>query len=178
MRYLERPSAKHRRPMRAVQGASLVLCLALGLAACGTTSLTGRVGTTLQDHTLRVTVDRFDRHPPIPQGDVTGLSRPAPGDRLVAAHVHLCTHIGPAIGSWDFSISLSGGASGKVNYAATNYLQRFSSVSIGCSTGWIVFEIPQTSTPDSVNFKFDDTGAGGGAYPTRGETHARFSWKT
>ncbi|MFL5824546.1 MAG: hypothetical protein ACJ764_14015 [Solirubrobacteraceae bacterium] len=161
--------------MKRVVPAAIAVSAAL-LAACGTTTMTAGIGATLGTGSLRVTVDRFDPHPPMPPSDVTGLSRPAPGNRLVAGHVHLCTNIGPAIGTWDFSVALSGGGRGTPNNVATNYPQRFDSLRTGCSVGWIVFQVPQESRPTSIDFAFDDTGDSAGAHPTRGETHVRFSW--
>src|SRR3954471_19792285 len=90
------------------------------IAACGTTTESAKVGATLRSGGLSVALDRFDPHPPIPKDDVTGLSRPAPGNRLVAAHVRVCSNIGPAIGSWDFSVSVNGGGQSTVNNVQTN----------------------------------------------------------
>jgi hypothetical protein len=162
--------------MRSKLTAPIAVTSALLVAACGTATLSAGVGTTLRTGGLRVTVDRYQAHPPIPAGDVTGLSRPAPGNRLVAAHVHMCSTIGPAIGGWDFSVSFRGGGRGTENYAETNYPQRLDSINTGCSAGWIVFQVPERSRPSSINFAFDDSGDAASAYPTRGETHARFSW--
>jgi hypothetical protein len=160
---------------RALTGA-IAVSAALLVAACGTTTLSGKVGATLHTGGLAVTVDRFDPHPPIPAHDVTGLSRPAPGSRLVAAHVHVCSKMGPAIGSWNFSVALTGGGQSSVNNAQTNYPDGFDSLRTGCSVGWIVFQVPQTSRPGSVNFAFDDTGNAGSAYSERREKHVRFRW--
>ena len=123
-----------------------------------------------------MTVDRLDPRPPIPRHDVTGLSRPYPGNRLIAAHVHVCTNIGPAIGSWDFSVGFNGDGHSMVNNVETNYPQRFDSLDTGCSVGWIVFQVPLASRPSSINFKFDDTGSAAGPYGGRPEKHVRFSW--
>jgi hypothetical protein len=112
------------------------------LAGCGTTTRSGQVGDTVSGGGLRVTVERVDLHPPIPAGDVTGLSRPRPGDRLIAARVGVCNKYGFAVGKYDFGISLLGGGDGLAHYAQTNYADGFQDVENGCARGWIVFELP------------------------------------
>jgi hypothetical protein len=150
--------------------------IALLAVGCGTATRSGLLGDTLSTGSLHVTVQRVDLHPPIPKDDVTGLSRPAPGERLVGVRVRVCSGIGPAIGSWDFGISVDGGGPSTVNNAQTNYVNGFDSLRLGCSRGWVVFQIPQASRPTAIRFAFDDTGDAAGAAPHRGETHARFSW--
>ena len=148
----------------------------LAISGCGTATRSGLLGETLSTGSLHVIVERVDLHQPMPAGDVTGLSRPALGNRLVGARVRVCSQIGPAIGTWDFSVAVDGGGQSIVNNVQTNYTYSFDSLRQGCAAGWIVFQIPRSSTPSAIRFSFDDTGDAAGAYPSRGETHARFSW--
>jgi hypothetical protein len=144
-------------------------------AGCGTTTRSGQVGDTFSGGGLRVTVERVDLHPPIPADDITGLSRPRPGDRLIAARVRVCNEYGFAVGNYDFGMSLNGGGDGLVKYAQTNYADGFDDVENGCARGWIVFELPLGRKPSKLHFAYDDSGspkAGG----NRQESHERFSW--
>lgn len=159
--------------MRGVLPGSALLLLA---AACGTTTGSAKVGQTLSGGGVHVTVQRVDLRPPIPAHDVTGLSSPRPGDRLIAARVRICSTVGPAIGTFDFAISLAGGGDGVVKFPQENYANGFDSLRTGCSAGWVVFEIPASSTPAKIRFNFDDTGSGSGSMSGRPETHERFSW--
>src|SRR5437764_409102 len=97
------------RPGRLVR--AMVLVAASGLAACGTTTASGRVGFTLSGVGVRVTLERVDRHPPVPRDDVTGLSVPAPGERLIGTRFRVCSTAGQAIGTFNFEINLAGGGS-------------------------------------------------------------------
>ncbi len=145
------------------------------LTGCGTTTLSGHVGKTLSGGGVHVTLQRVDLRPPIPAHDITGLSSPAPGDRLVAARVNICSTDGGAIGTYDFGVTLAGGGSGSVKFRAMNYPDAFDSVSTGCGSGWIVFQMPASSRPATLQFDFDDTGSGG-QYGGSGESHEHFSW--
>jgi hypothetical protein len=151
---------------------------ALGLLGCGTSTRSGQIGDTLSAGGLHVTIQRIDERPPIPSDDLSGLSSPAPGDRLLGARVKVCSHVGPAIGTYDFALSLADGGSGTVKFPAQNYPDGFDVVRTGCEVGWIVFEYPRAAEPSEIHFKFDDTGSGSGSMGGgRPETHARFSWK-
>jgi hypothetical protein len=157
---------------------AMTLIAAVGLAACGTTTASGRVGSTLSGGGVSVTLQRLDRHPPVPSGDVTGLSVPAPGQRLVGARFRVCSTAGQAIGTFNFVVNLQDGGSEAPKYAAQNYPDSFGVVRTGCTAGWIVFQIPRTSRPQAVAFKFDDTGDQTsvnvpGRHP---EVHDHFSW--
>jgi hypothetical protein len=145
------------------------------LAGCGTTTRSGQVGETFAGGGLRVTIERVDLHPPIPTDDITGLSRPRPGDRLIAARVRVCNKYGFAVGTYDFRMSLIGGGDGLVNYAQTNYADGFHDVENGCAGGWIVFELPLARKPSKIHFAYDDSGSPK-AEGNRQESHERFSW--
>jgi hypothetical protein len=150
----------------------------LALAGCGTTSKSGHVGDTLSAGGVQVTLERIDERPPVPSDDVSGLSTPAPGDRLLGARVKVCSKVGPAIGSYDFSMSLADGGQGQVKFPAQNYPDGFDVVRIGCARGWVVFEYPRPTRATEIHFKFDDTGNNAGNVGgSRSETHERFSWK-
>jgi hypothetical protein len=149
---------------------------ALLVCACGTTTRSGQLGDTFSGGGIEVTVDAIDERPPVPKHDVTGLSSPARGDRLIAARVHICSKQGAAIGTFDFALSLAGGGDARVKFPQTNYPDGFDSLRTGCSRGWIVFELPSGKQPSKVRFAFDDTGASNGSFGGRSESHERFSW--
>lgn len=150
-----------------------VVAVAL-LAGCGTTEKSGSVGDTLTANGLQVTVQRVDTSVPVPANDVTGLSTPSPGARLVGVLARACSNHGGAIGSYDFGLDPDSGSATQ-KYVQHNYGQSFDVVRNGCGSGWIVFEIPKSSRPEKVTFGFQDTGSaqpGGGAQ----QVDARFSW--
>ena len=160
-----------------VIGGALALAL---LAGCGTTTKSGAVGDTLSGGGVDVTLLRIDPHPRVPRDDVSGLSTPLPGNRLFGALVRVCSHVGPAIGTWDFSLALDGGGHAQVKFPSMNYDQAFDDLRIGCARGWIVFEYSGGGHPSDVRFAFDDTGDSGSLGNPSGhrqETHERFSWK-
>jgi hypothetical protein len=162
--------------VRANLGPRAAALAALALAGCGTTTSSGEVGATFSGGGLKVTVERVDLHTLVPMHDITGLSTPAPGNRLVAARVRVCNNNGPAVGQDSFGIGLAGGGHGSVKFPTTNYADSFSFVDSGCAVGWVVFEIPLASTPTQVQFRFDDSGSGAPSAPGRPESHERFSW--
>jgi hypothetical protein len=122
-----------------------------------------------------VTVQRVDRSPPTPRKDITGLSLPSSGNRLVGVLAKVCSGHGGAIGAYDFSLETSDGDA-KPKFSARNYRRSFKPVRNDCGSGWIVFEAPTDSRPETVKFAFDDTGQAG---PQGGgdELSARFEWK-
>ncbi|MFL5830229.1 MAG: hypothetical protein ACJ76X_09960 [Solirubrobacteraceae bacterium] len=161
-------------------GLLLVAAGAVALLGCGTTSKSGHVGDGLSAGGVQVTIERIDRRPPVPSDDVSGLSTPAPGDRLIGARVKVCSKVGAAIGTYDFSLTLADGGQAQVKFPAQNYPDGFDVVRTGCGRGWIVFEYPRPTRPSEIHFKFDDTGDSAGAGNpggSRQETHERFSWK-
>ena len=145
---------------------------ALAIAGCGTTEKSGEVGDTLTAKGIEATVEEVDTHVPVPGSDVTGLSQPAPGQRLVGARVHVCSDHGGAIGAWAFGLD-SSQADGRLKYPEQNYDDSFETVRDGCSDGWIVFEIAQSADPEKVTFGFEDTGTS--QHPET-EVNAKFSW--
>jgi hypothetical protein len=150
------------------------------LCACGTTPKSGQVGDTLSGGGLRVTIERIDQRTPVPSDDISGVSSPAPDDRLLGARVNVCSKVGPAIGTYDFSLALGDGGTGQIKFPAQNYTDGFDGLRTGCAGRWIVFEYPQTSSPREIHFKFDDTGVSAGSGNPGGSrpgTHERFSWK-
>jgi hypothetical protein len=153
--------------------AALLLGLSAALAACGTTEKDGSVGDALTANGVEVTVDRVDRSPPVPRRDVTGLSRPARGKRLVGVHVRACSDHGGALGQYDFGVETNDG-DGRLKFPAHVYGDAFETVRDGCGAGWIVFEIPARAKAERVTFGFEDTGS------TRQEherVDAKFSWE-
>jgi hypothetical protein len=71
--------------VRLVPTVSIAVLLLAGCAGIGVTEKSGSVG------------------------DVSGLSSPGPGNRLVGARVRVCTDHGQAIGTYDFSVETSAG---------------------------------------------------------------------
>jgi hypothetical protein len=163
------------RPGKLVRAIAVIA--AASLAAC-THTASGTIGSTLSGGGVNVTLQRVDRQPPVPRADVTGLSTPAPGTRLIGARFRVCSSVGQAIGTFNFSISLDGGGSGSVKFPSMNYPDSFEIVRTGCAEGWIVFQIPQAAQAQEIAFKFDDTGNQGsinigGRQPA---VHDHFSW--
>jgi hypothetical protein len=146
--------------------------LALAIAGCGTTEKSGQVGDTLSAKGLRATLDEVDTHVPVPASDVTGLSQPAPGTKLVGARVEVCSDHGGAIGPYDFGLDSSSG-DGTLKYPERNYDDSFETVRDDCGDGWVVFQIPESADPERVTFDFEDTGSS--QHPET-EVHAKFSW--
>lgn len=146
--------------------------LSLAVAACGTTEKSGRVGDTLSAKGLQATVAEVDTDVPVPASDVTGLSQPAPGTKLVGARVRVCSDHGGAIGPYDFGIDASSGDA-TLKYPERNYDDSFEIVRDGCGDGWVVFQIQQSARPDRVTFGFEDTGS---AQHPETEVNAKFSW--
>ena len=142
-------------------------------AGCGTTEKAASVGDELTAEDLEVTVEKVDQKPPRPKRDVTGLSLPADGYKLVGVRVKVCSGHGGAINSSAFSIEASEGE-GRLKFPARNYRDDFKVVRDDCGDGWIVFEIPEESNATKVKFEFEDTGHGG---PARDDgTKAKFEW--
>jgi hypothetical protein len=165
--------------VRGLAGTVTVTVAAL-LAGCGTTTKSGAIGDTLSGGGVSVSLLRIDRRPPVPREDITGLSTPTPGNRLLGARVRVCSKVGPAIGTWDFSLALDGGGHAQVKFPSHNYENTFDSLRIGCARGWIVFEYPSGGRPTEMRFAFDDTGDNASVSNPGGnrqETHERFSWK-
>lgn len=158
---------------------ALALIAAAGLAACGTATESGAVGETLSGGGVSVKLERVDQHPPVPSGDVTGLSTPGPGDRLIGARFRVCSNAGQAIGSFNFSINLDGGGSGRVKFPSMNYADSLAVVRTGCARGWLVFEVPRASHASAIAFRFDDSGdnASFNAPGGHNEVHDQFSWR-
>jgi hypothetical protein len=157
--------------------APLITLLSLAAAAaavggCGTTEKSGRVGDTLTAKGLQATVQQVDTSVPVPASDVTGLSQPSPGSKLVGARVKVCSDHGGAIGAYDFGLDASSGDA-TLKYPEQNYDDSFETVRDGCGEGWVVFEIPQASKPDKVTFGFEDTGSS--EHPET-QVDAKFSW--
>lgn len=151
----------------------LLLVLALAAAGCGKTERTGSVGQELTAKGIRVTVEKVDTAVPVPERDITGLSTPAPGFKLVGVRVQVCNDHGGATGQYDFGVKATGGESGRLKFPAMNYPDPFESRRGGCGRGWIVFEIPRAGELQSVRYGFDDTGS-----YRREQTRvsARFTW--
>jgi hypothetical protein len=155
----------------------LILGLALALpsvaAGCGTTEHSGAVGDTLSANGLEVTLEQVDTSVPVPKSDVTGLSQPSPGSKLVGTRVRVCSNHGGAIGPYDFGLETASGDSGTLKYPERNYGKSFDSLRNGCGGGWVVFEIPAAGKPERVTFGFEDTGS---TSQPQTQVSARFSW--
>lgn len=158
---------------RSPSAVAVGLGAAVALAACSSTEKDGAVGEELTAKGLKVTVVRVDRSPPVPRRDITGLSRPARGQRLVGVRVRACSDHGGALGQYDFSIETSDG-DGRLKFPARNYRDAFDTIRNGCGEGWIVFEIPADSSPERVKFAFEDTGS---VRQEHERVDAKFSWK-
>jgi hypothetical protein len=143
------------------------------LVGCGTTEKSGTVGEALTANGLKVTVDRVDTSVHVPKHDITGLSQPSPGTKLVGTRVYVCSEHGGAIGAYDFGLDTTAGGHGQLKYPEENYRRSFDSVRIGCHGGWVVFQIPVKAKPDKVTFGFEDTGS---AEDPGSEVDAKFSW--
>jgi hypothetical protein len=147
--------------------------LTLAAAGCGTTEKSGRVGETLSAKGLQATVQEVDTHVPVPATDVTGLSQPAPGSKLVGARVKVCSDHGGAIGPYDFGLKTTSGDDAALKYPERNYDDSFETVRDGCGDGWVVLQIPQSADPEEVTFGFEDTGTS--RHPET-QVNAKFSW--
>jgi hypothetical protein len=150
-----------------------LIAIAVGLTGCGTTEESGAVGDELSAKGLQATVEQVDAKAPVPESDVTGLSQPSPGSKLVGARVKVCSDHGGAIGPFDFGLDASSGEA-KLKYPERNYDDSFETVRDGCGDGWVVFEIPQSSQPEKVTFGFEDTGT---SHQPETQVDARFSWE-
>ena len=96
----------------------------------------------------------MDTKVPVHKNDVTGLSQPSPGSKLVGARAKVCSDHGGAVDPYDFGLDTSSGDDAKLKYPEQNYDDSFETV----RDGWVVFEIPQSSQADKVTFGFEDTG--------------------
>ncbi len=153
----------------------MLAAIALAAAAgCGSTEESGRVGDTLSAKGLQVTVEQVDRSVPAPESDVTGLSRPAPGSKLVGTRVRVCSSHGGAIGPYDFGLETTSGDHGALKFPQANYPRSFDSQRQGCGGGWVVFQVPKTAKPDRVTFGFQDTAS---ANQPQTQVDARFQWE-
>ena len=148
------------------------LLIAIAAGGCGTTEKSGDVGDTLTAKGLEATVEQVDTKVPVPESDVTGLSQPSPGMKLVGARVRVCSNHGGAIGAFDFGLDASSGDTTQ-KYPERNYDDSFETVRDGCGDGWVVFEIPEASQPERVTFGFQDTGT---STRPQTEVNAKFSW--
>jgi hypothetical protein len=155
----------------------LLAMIALAIAGCGTTEHSGKVGDTLEANGIEVTVDEVDPSVAVPESDVTGLSQPAAGSKLVGVRVDVCSDHGGAIGPYDFGIETSSGGEAKLKFPQRNYDKSFDSLRDDCGDGWVVFEIPAGDTAERVTFGFVDSGQAG-AQGAGDEVDARFSWET
>ena len=151
--------------------------IATALAGCGTTERSGDVGDTLEANGIEATVEEVDTSVAVPENDITGLSQPAPGSKLVGVKVNVCSDHGGAIGPYDFGIETSSGGEAKLKFPQRNYEKSFDSLRDDCGDGWVVFEIPDGDQPERVTFGFVDSGQAG-PQGAGDEVDARFSWAT
>jgi hypothetical protein len=154
------------------------VCLLLGGCAVGelggisSTKKHGKVGDTLTDGAVRVTLLRVAPRVRPPSDDITGLSTPGPGMRFFGAKVKACGE-GQAIGTFAFRLARDGGGDVEPKFPEHVIPGGFDSVRTGCARGWLVFELPRDSQATQLKFKYDDTGS---ARPDGKEKHARFTW--
>lgn len=152
----------------------LAAMFATTLPGCASsTEKAGTLGEKLTANGLEVTVDKVDDNFPVPDSDVTGLSSPTGGQKLVGVHARVCSNHGGAIGSFDFGLETTDAEAGKPKFPQQSYDDDFDVVRSRCGAGWIVFEIPESSKPGRVTFGFQDTGA---QYHAENRVDARFSW--
>ena len=160
--------------MRLVPASAALAVVLGGCAGIGVTEKSGSVGDELTAKGLKVTVRKLDPRVTVPESDLSGLSSPRPGHKLVGARVRVCSDHGAAIGTYDFGVETTAGE-GRVKFPALNYDDRFESLRDGCESGWLVLEIPRESRVAKITFRFEDTGS---AQPgDNSDVDARFSWK-
>jgi hypothetical protein len=152
---------------------TLSLALAvLALAGCGAEEKSGSLGDELSAEKVKVTVEKVDRRVPQPKRDITGLSLPSDGYRLVGVRVNVCSGYAAAIGNFSFSLESSDGDA-RPKHTARNYGSMFRGVRDDCERGWLVYEIPEEARPTKVRFKFDETG---NSREQSDNVEARFEW--
>lgn len=153
----------------------LALCaiVAVAIAGCNSTTESGRIGATLSGQGVTVTLKRVDHHAPY---SASAFNGPAPGFRLLGAHVRVCSTNGQAINEYAFTIVQNDGSQIHATNGERNYPQGFNALSTGCSEGWILFQIPRHGSATEIRFAFDANGGnpGSGGPP---EAHVHFSWK-
>jgi hypothetical protein len=159
--------------VRLVPSLAVGAAVLAGCAGVGVTEKSGSLGDELTARGLQVTVQKIDRRVPGQGDDVSGLSSPAPGKRLVGARVRVCSNHGQAIGTYDFGVDTSAG-DGRVKFPAQNYDDPFESMRNGCDGGWLVLEIPRDSNLTRIRFRFLDTGSNQPG--DNSDVNARFSW--
>lgn len=146
--------------------------MAVAVAGCGTTEKSGDVGDTLTAKGIEATVETVTTKVPVPASDVTGLSQPSPGFKLVGARVRVCSDHGGAIGAYDFGLDTTSGDA-RLKYPERNYGDSFETLRDDCGAGWVVFEIPESAQPERVTFGFEDTGS---SQQPQTSVDAKFSW--
>ena len=153
--------------------ACLIVPLGGVAAGCGDVERSGAVGDRLSGGGLEATLEKVDREVPVPESDVTGLSVPRAGSRLIGVRVRVCSDHGGAIGQYDFSMETDRG-NARLKFPSMNYDEPFEPVRDDCGSGWVVFEVPKGSTPTKLRFGFEDTGT---SRQPQTQVDARFSWK-
>ena len=154
------------------------LALAAAIAGCGTTERSGDVGDTLEAEGIEVTVEKVDTAVPIPENDITGLSRPRSGYELVGLLVSVCSDNPAAIGPYDFNVETTDGETAALKFPQRNYPDSFESLRDDCDDGWVVLEVPEDSEPEKVTFGFEDSGQAGPAGGVGGDEGfaVKYSW--
>jgi hypothetical protein len=160
--------------LRAAVASGAVLAL-VGLSGCmgGETKKTGAIGDELSAEKVKVTVERVDREVPEPESDITGLSVPSSGYRLIGVRVNVCSGYEAAIGNFSFSLESSEGEA-RPKHVARNYDSMFRGVRDDCERGWLVYEIPRGASPTKVKFRFDESG---NSRDQADNVEARFEWE-
>ena len=150
------------------------LAAALALAGClgGETERSGSLGDELEAERVAVTVEKVDRRTPVPRKDITGLSLPSRGYRLVGVLAKVCSGYGAAIGQQQFSLEASSGEA-RPKYTASNYANGFETVRDECERGWMVWEVPSEARPTKVRFEFTETGT---SRDQSDNLEAKFEW--
>ena len=136
----------------------LLAAALVALSGCGTTEESGEIGDVLSAEGLRVSIEKVDTRVPVPAEDITGLSQPSPGYKLVGVLARVCSNHRGAIGAFNFGLESSEG-DGRLKFPQRNYREDFEVPRADCGGGWIVFEIPSGADPEKVTFGFQDTGS-------------------
>lgn len=156
--------------------AGVAALLAVIPSGCGTDEKSGAVGDRLSVDHVSVTLQKVDTTVPVPERDVTGLTRPAPGNTLFGARVRVCTSGVGAVVPTSFGVDLQGGGHGRLKYPERNYPHGYDAVRDGCGSGWLVFDVPQGSTVDRLTFAFVNTGSSNHRMSGQDEVDVRFTW--
>jgi len=155
----------------------LAAALAVTTSGCGTDEKSGKVGDRLAVDHVSVTLQRIDTTVPVPEKDVTGLSRPMPGGTLFGARVKVCADDVGAVVPTSFGLRLEGGGAGRLKYPERNVPHGYDAVRDGCGSGWLVFDVPPGGRPAKLTFSFVNTGSSNHLGGGQDEVDVHFTWE-